>query len=87
MLVVDCQADLLSELKTRFVVVLFPAEGTPARFALFNPTIEFAGTTYTLAPQGAATTIKLAELGPSIGSLSGHDLTMGNALDMLISGS
>jgi toxin CcdB len=85
MLVVNCQADLLDDLKTRFVVPLFPAERTPARFARFNPTIEFAGTAYTVASQGAAT-LNLAELGPSLGPPSDHNLTIGNALDMLISG-
>ncbi|WP_374405690.1 CcdB family protein [Pelagerythrobacter sp.] len=85
MLVVDCQADVLDDLKTRFVVPLFSAEAGVARSMRLNPTVEFEGAAYTVAPQGAAT-LTLAELGPPIGSLAEHDLTIGNALDMLISG-
>jgi toxin CcdB len=84
-LVVDCQSDLLDDLKTRLVVPLFPAEAAFARFKRLNPSIEFAGTFYTLAPQAAAT-LKIAELCSPIGSLAEHDITIGNALDMLISG-
>lgn len=84
-LVVDCQADLLDDLKTRFVVPLFPAESGSARSKRLNPTVHFDGLAYTVAPQGAAT-LTLAEMGSPIGSLAEHDLTIGNALDMLISG-
>lgn len=84
-LVVDCQAELLDDLKTRFVIPLFPADGSAARFKRLNPPIEFARIAYIIVPQGAAT-LPLSELGSPIGSLADHDLTIGNALDMLISG-
>ena len=84
-LVVDCQADLLSDLHTRFVVPLVPAAEAWAKVSRLNPTIEFAGTPHVLVPQEAAS-IELRELGASVDSLAEHDLTIGNALDMLISG-
>lgn len=53
--------------------------------ARLNPIIEFAGQSYAVFPQGAAN-VEVRELGESIGSVAHHDITIGNALDMLISG-
>jgi len=84
-LVVDCQSDLLGDLGTRFVVLLLPSDGVVRASARLNPVVQFEGQDYIVLPQGAAT-IEKSELGPSLGSLAEHDLTIGNALDMLISG-
>ena len=84
-LVVDCQADLLSSLETRFVVPLVPAAESWGNVRRLNPTISFSGAPYVLLPQEAAS-LDRRELGVRVGSLGEHDFTIGNALDMLISG-
>lgn len=84
-LVIDCQSDLLRDLKTRFVVPLMLAEETPRRLTRLNPAIEFDGASRLMVPQ-AASTISVTELQSCVGSLADHDLAIGNALDMLISG-
>lgn len=84
-LVVDCQADLLSDLDTRFVVPLVPAAESWGNVRRLNPTLPFRDEPHVLLPQEAMT-LNRRELGMSIGSLAEHDLTIGNALDMLISG-
>ena len=84
-LVVDCQADLLSDLETRLVVPLVPASESWGHVRRLNPAISFSGAEHVLLPQEAMT-LDRRELGVPIGSLAEHDLTIGNALDMLISG-
>ncbi|RXZ66148.1 CcdB family protein [Pelagerythrobacter rhizovicinus] len=84
-LVVDCQADLLRDLKTRFVVPLMLAEEAPPRLGRLNPVIEFEGLSRLVVPQAAAS-IPVTELQSRVGSLAEHDVAIGNALDMLISG-
>lgn len=84
-LVVDCQADLLSDLKTRFVVPLLPQAEAPRPAERLNPIFGFAGATYVMATQFAAT-VPVAELGDLIGSLKREEFAIGSALDMLITG-
>lgn len=84
-LVVDCQADLLSHLDSRFVVPMVKEGQASGRLARLNPTIPFEGSFYVILPQEAAN-LHRSELGSPVGSLAEHDLTIGNALDMLISG-
>lgn len=84
-LVVDCQADLLRGLDTRFVVPLVPSAGAWAKLRRLNPTIPFSEAPHVLIPQEAAS-VDVRALGDRVGSLADHDLTIGNALDMLISG-
>jgi len=84
-LVVDCQADLLSELQTRFVVPLIPAEKAWGNVRRLNPEITFAEAPHVLLPQEAAS-IDRRDLQNRVGSVADHDMTIGNALDMLISG-
>jgi toxin CcdB len=84
-LVVDCQADLLSDLDSRLVVPLVPAEESWGKVSRLNPTIPFSGAPHVLLPQEAAT-LSVSQLGTRVGSLAEHDLAIGNALDMLISG-
>lgn len=85
MLVVNCQADLLSDLESRFVVPLVPAAESWGDVRRLNPEIFFSGTSHILLPQEAAN-IDRRDLGHRVGSVAEHDLTIGNALDMLISG-
>lgn len=84
-LVLDCQSDLLSHLDSRFIVPLVPVELAPTPAARLNPQFEIAGRRYSMVTQFAGA-IAARELRSPVTSLSVHDLTIGNALDMLISG-
>jgi len=81
----DCQADLLSELNTRFVVPLLPVAEAPAAAARLNPLFEIQGKSCVMMTQFAAT-VPVSELKVKVTSLGEHSFTIGNALDMLISG-
>ena len=84
-LVIDCQADLLSDLSTRLVVPLLARSDAPKPAARLNPIFTIADEQMIMATQFAAT-VPCSELGEPLTSLRQHDLTIGNALDMLISG-
>jgi toxin CcdB len=81
----DCQADLLKQLNTRFVVPLLPAEAAPKPAARLNPTFEIEGEPYVMMTQFAAAVL-VGELGEKVGSLIDRDVEVINALDVLISG-
>lgn len=83
-LVVDCQADLLSDLDTRFVVPLLPPELVKAVSRL-NPTFAMQHGSFILFPQAAATVL-VGELRERIGSLADEGFTILNALDLLLTG-
>ena len=80
----DCQADVLSNFETRFVVPLLPAEG--ARHATrLHPLFEIEGRAFVMVTHLAAA-IPVRDLGQRIMSLRDeHDRIM-NALDMLLTG-
>jgi toxin CcdB len=81
---IDCQANLLSDLNTRFVVLL-PLEEAPKPAARLNPVFDIAGEPHVMVTQFAAT-VPLNELRTRATSLAEQEITVGNALDMLISG-
>lgn len=81
----DCQADLLNQLNTRFVVPLLPARAAPKPAARLNPVFELEGQSCVMTTQFAAA-IPVAELGERVASLRDRDTVILNALDMLISG-
>jgi toxin CcdB len=81
----DCQADLLSQLNTRFVVPLLLAREAPKPAARLNPVFDLEGQSYVMTTQFAAA-VAAAELGERVASLGDHDTVILNALDMLISG-
>ena len=81
----DCQADLLSSLNTRFVIPLLPIDEAPAAAARLNPLFEIQGTSCVMVTQFAAT-VPVSELKVRVTSLGEHSFTISNALDMLISG-
>lgn len=83
--VLDCQADLLSDLNTRFVVPLLPVGEAPAPAARLNPIFDIHGEQYVMVTQFAAT-VPASELKTRVISLGEQDFIIGNALDMLISG-
>lgn len=84
-LVLDCQADLLSDLNTRFVVPLLAETEAPRPAARLNPVFEIGEGRYVMVTQYAAA-IPVGELGPRIASLADRQWDIANALDMLISG-
>lgn len=84
-LVVDCQADLLDGLNTRFVVPLLPIDAAPKPAARLNPLFEVHEVPRVLLPQFAAT-VPASECRERVASLAGEAIAIGNALDMLISG-
>jgi len=81
----ECQADLLSALNTRLVASLLPIDEATKPAARLNPVFDIAGEPHVMVTQFAAT-IPLAELKNRVMSLAQHDLAIGNALDMLITG-
>ncbi len=83
--VLDCQADLLSHLQTRFVVPLMPPEQGPKPAARLNPLFTVAGVGLAMYTQYAAA-IHISELGPAIASLSDYDMEILAAIDMLTTG-
>ncbi len=84
-LVLDCQADLLADLNTRFVVPLLPEAEAPKAADRLNPSFYFAGQSFVMVTQFAAT-IHIRELGDVIASLKREETAVINALDMLLTG-
>jgi toxin CcdB len=83
--VLDCQADLLAHLQSRFVVPLMPPERGPQRAARLNPLFNVEGMELAMYTQYAGAMHK-SELGPVVASLSDHDMEILAAIDMLITG-
>jgi toxin CcdB len=81
----DCQADLLSQLSTRLVVPLLPADAAPKPAARLNPVFEIEGQAHVMVTQFAAA-VPVSELRMKVASLIEQDIIVGNALDMLICG-
>lgn len=81
----DCQADLLSDLNTRFVVPLMPIDVAPIAAKRLNPIFEIEGEACAMVTQYAST-VAASELRDFVLSLADHDFVVGNAIDMLISG-
>jgi len=84
-LLLDCQADLLAHLTTRFVVPLFPLSQAPKPAARLNPVLEVNGEPHVMVTQFAAA-VETRELGRKVASLAQHDHAIVGALDMLITG-
>jgi toxin CcdB len=83
-LVVDCQADLLSDLESRFVVPLL-SPGLVEGSAGLNPRFLIRDEVMHLFPQGAAT-VQASELREPIGSLADDGFTILNAIEFLLTG-
>lgn len=80
----DCQADVLRALATRFVVPLMIAEGLPHANRL-NPVFKVDGENVVMATQ-LASALDVRRLGERIDSLAEERAAIMNALDMLITG-
>ncbi|WP_425057210.1 CcdB family protein [Sphingomonas vulcanisoli] len=83
-LVVDCQADLLSALPTRFTIPLL-AESSGYALGRLNPMLSFRNRNLVLVPQ-LATTLTIAELGEVVGSLVADEYRIMGAIDFLLRG-
>ena len=81
--VVDIQADLFSHLRTRIVVPLLPAEGTPPGARVLNPVVDILDVPHVLLPQALAS-VPARELRRPIGSLLNQHDTILNATDRLL---
>jgi toxin CcdB len=84
-LLLDCQADLLQHLTTRFVVPLLPRNTAPPPFGRLNPIFVVGEHEYVMVTQGAAA-ITARALGECVASLEMEQTAIMNALDMLIIG-
>jgi toxin CcdB len=83
-LLLDCQADLLDHLETRFVVPLLPSAGKPKMDRL-HPVFEISGEHYLLAIP-LASAVDRGELATKLVSLADHRYEILNGIDMLLSG-
>jgi toxin CcdB len=84
-LVLDCQADLLSDLPTRIVVPLLPKSEAPPAKKRLNPIFRIDQADYVLATEFVAC-VGTHELGAWIGTLSHCDRDIVSALDLLFTG-
>lgn len=84
-LVLDCQADLLSDLNTRLVVPLLPVEDSPKPAIRLNPIFDVEGERLVMVTQFAAS-VPIRELGEIVHSLNSEQDAITAALDMLIIG-
>jgi len=84
-LAVDCQADLLDALNTRFVVPLVPRASAFVPAQKLNPLFSIDGSEYVMVTQFAAS-VPRRELGEVVATLSDRSFEVVAALDVLISG-
>lgn len=84
-LVVDCQADLLADLKTRVVAPLIPEGKAPPPARHLNPVFELDGERFVLMAQ-MLSAVEVRELGDLVGSLDGGSERVLGALDFLVTG-
>jgi toxin CcdB len=81
----DCQADSLSMLNTRFVAPLLSPDDGPLPIAHLNPAFRIGEDLVIMYTQFAAS-VPARELGACVATLTHEDRTIMNALDMLITG-
>jgi toxin CcdB len=82
---VDVQADLLSDLRTRLVVPLRPITEITKPMTRLNPIFKIGNVLFAFMPQQMAA-IPLNELKERLGSLADHHNEMVTALDMVLQG-
>ena len=82
-MVIDCQADFLDDIRTRFVVPLVPPGEAPPDNPRLNPRFEVNGESLVMVTQ-FATAIRTVELKTRIVSLDSEHFRIVNAIDVLI---
>jgi len=84
-LLLDCQADLLDMLTTRFVVPLLPEDVVPPQIPRLMPILVVEDRRYVMVtPHAAAVPARL--LAAPVAHLADEAPTIMNALDMLLTG-
>lgn len=83
--VLDCQADILDHIGTRFVVPLMPAGSVPPSLEQLHPRFDVDGERLVMATHLAAS-VPVRALGERMASLQSEQDAIGRALDMLIVG-
>lgn len=81
----DCQADILSQLDSRLVVPLLPRTAAPPVFARLNPVFTIAGEAVVMVTQSASA-VPIQVLRRPVVSLAEQRYVISNALDMLFAG-
>ena len=81
----DCQANLLASLNTRFVVPLLPVDRAPAPAGRLNPIFDIAGGKHVMVTQFAAA-VSVSLLKEKVMCFAADDIVIGNAIDMLLAG-
>lgn len=81
----DCQADILGMLNTRFVVPLLSPDEAPLAGVRLNPTFAIEGEPVVMYTQFAAS-VPVNELGDLVCSLTSEHSSIMNAFDMLLTG-
>jgi toxin CcdB len=81
----DCQSDMLSNLRTRLVVPLLPPDYAPLPSRRLNPTLRVEGGEVVMMTHFASA-VPARTLGGAVGSLAHEHTTIMNAFDMLLSG-
>lgn len=81
-LLLDCQADRLSHLTTRFVVPLLDVADVVTSVERLNPRFEIDGVVLVMATQLAAG-VSVRELGAKVTTLADQDYRIIGALDVL----
>lgn len=81
----ECQADLLSNLNTRLVVPLMLPPEAPVPAGRLNPAFAIDGVSHIMVTQYAGA-IEARKLGLIVASLADHDRDIMNALDVLLTG-
>lgn len=84
-LVVNCQSDLLSHLRSRIVIPLRRPDDLPTISPRLNPLVTVEGSEFVLAAQFLRA-VDRAQLNTRVTSLADQDMAIKQALDMLISG-
>ena len=81
-LALDCQANFLDDIGTRFIVPLMPPGEGPSPNARLNPRFEIDGEPVIMVPQ-FATAVRTRELTKKIGSLDHEHFRIVGAIDVL----
>jgi len=81
----DVQADILRDLKSRIVIPLLPLTEAPPPAGRLNPLVTVDGVIHSAVTQHMAA-VSIGLLGEVVGSLAGRDTEVTGAIDLLISG-
>lgn len=84
-LLLDLQADVLNELKSRVVAPLIPVNDMSWTIGQMNPRFEIGGAIYVLAPQRMGA-VGANDFGPVVADLSAHRDRIVAATDFLFQG-